>query len=143
MAKADQLWLTVTKRADALAGYARRLLMKEPKRRYAEVSVAASSAGGVYAVFKGRTLLYVGETKNLKHRLGNLKRTRTHTLRRSVGTYLLKARTGTDGKFPGRIEDRLDRFLFGECRYAVLPIRFGRKEVEAFIIRKDKPTYNG
>lgn len=142
MTKAEQLWLAVTKRADALAKYARRLLMSEAKRPHGLASANAPSAGGVYVVFNGRRLLYVGETADLKRRLRNLKRTRTHTLRRSVGRRHFRAEAGADGKFPAEIEAKLDKFLLEKCRYSFLPIRFGRKEVESFIIRRDKPTYN-
>ena len=186
MTKDEQLWLAVTKSADALAKYARRLLMSEAKRTHGhpsprlrltsvasakEVGLAsanAPTAGGVDVVFNGRRLLYVGETADLKRRLRNLKRRWGHdacalamsnkgsnvplalqrvtvvspSTRRSVGRKRFRAKTGADGRFPAQIEAKLDKFLLEECRYSFLPIRFGRKEVESFLIRRDKPTHN-
>ena len=142
MTKVSQLWAQVSTRSDELAERGSRLLINGERRTYRRALEEAPDVGGVYAVFKGQKLLYVGESADLRHRLGNLKRTRTHTLRRSVGKECFHASIGAKGKFPDRIEARLDQFLFRKCRYCFLPVRFGRKEIESWSIRTRKPRHN-
>jgi hypothetical protein len=40
---------------------------------------------GVYAVFHGKRIIYVGESGSLKGRMQDLRRTENHTLRRQLG----------------------------------------------------------
>jgi hypothetical protein len=49
---------------------------------------------GVYAVFDGKRLIYVGETGSLRGRMKDLRDTRNHTLRRQIGAAKFSDRNG-------------------------------------------------
>jgi excinuclease UvrABC nuclease subunit len=73
---------------------------------------------GVYCVYDGDELIYVGETNNLRRRMRNLLGVRNHTLGR---------------KLKGAVE---------HLRVAASPVACGRKEIEEAIIREQRPPYN-
>ena len=141
MGKSDSLWRRVGNSAELLAEHGAGLLMKARKMTYRVALKEAQAVGGVYAVWNGRTLMYVGESVDLRRRFNSLKDPRGHILRKSLGRDRFTSRIQADGKFPARIEGKLDDFLFEKCRYAFLPVGFGRKEVEKWAIRTRNPEH--
>jgi len=86
--------------------------------------------GGVYVIWlKGQEMrpLYVGETAHLHERLGDLARTLNHTFRRQVKKQLERGkRTIGERELSAHIERRF--------RISYLPVSFGRKELEEYLI---------
>jgi hypothetical protein len=114
-----------------------------------EWAIGTDAVPGVYAIFKGETLLYVGETGCLSKRLNDLRSTYNHSFRRSYGKDIFAGRRGVSQvssrrRFPDKIELLVNEEL-QKLSICVLPIEFGRKEVEEYIIGRtprSKPTYN-
>lgn len=101
---------------------------------------------GVYAVFKGRKIIYVGETGSIRGRMNDLRYTQHHTVRRSIGAREFGnvpgyEKASSHKKFPAHIEDMVIKSL---CSLTVtaLTIGFGRKEIEEHLIEKYEPIYN-
>ena len=106
---------------------------------------------GIYALFEGRDkLLYIGETGNLRDRMGEINRTVNHTFRKQLGS----TRFGgikSSKKFSNDIEAQLDNFYTENLYVSFIEVNFGRLEIETFIIsnhqelllnseKKRKPT---
>jgi len=101
---------------------------------------------GVYAWFRGETLIYVGESGNLAERLDDSRRTWNHTLRRAIGEAKYSKRDdytkATSGKrYSDKIEILLNRHM-QKLRVSVLVVEFGRTELEEHLIEKYEPIYN-
>jgi len=90
-------------------------------------------AGGVYAIWdRGTsTMVYVGETCNLQHRFGDFGRIANHTFRRKVATIL---RLGT------KDEVRLSEHISQKYEITFLPLDFGRKELEEYLLLRWETT---
>lgn len=101
---------------------------------------------GVYAWFEGETVVYVGESGCLRDRCDDSRRTRNHTLRRSIGAAKFAgiagyAKASSKNNFPLRIEKKLDahmRRLF----ISAIQVPFGRTELEEYLVAKHHPKYN-
>lgn len=105
------------------------------------------SGSGVYVAFENHQIVYVGETGDIRGRMGDLMDTRNHTLRRSIGRVNFSNEDGyneatTSRKFPSHVEEKVDSWLKLSIEIAVLPMKLGRKELEEKIYRKYKPKYN-
>jgi len=87
------------------------------------------SAGGVYVIWnkKDKKAAYVGETCHLNHRFGDLERTVNHTFRRKVAA-IFKAAPGN--------EILLSRKISRRFSISYLPLEFGRKELEDYLVLK-------
>lgn len=87
------------------------------------------SVGGVYAIWnkKNKKAAYIGETCHLNHRFGDLERTVNHTFRKKVAA-ILKVVSGNETLLSKKIS----------CRFSIsyLPLEFGRKELEEYLILK-------
>jgi hypothetical protein len=90
---------------------------------------------GIYAIFKGNDLKYIGETADLKERMGEMHRTYMHSFRRKLGNQEFKAKP-VGNKFEEDIERQLDELFAKEITVACLPLKLGRLEVESLLIEK-------
>jgi hypothetical protein len=102
---------------------------------------------GIYCIFKGEHLWYVGESGNLSARIRDLFRTVNHSFRRALGAYLYAQEHGfikasSKSKFPPEIEKKLTEYMESDLKFVVVPITLGRKEVEEFICKKYEPDFN-
>lgn len=101
---------------------------------------------GVYVFFENNEIVYIGETKSLRARMGDVRRTVNHTLRRKIGTQLFSQIKGfqeatSKKKFPDHIEKSIDEYM-NKLNVTIFPIPFGRSEVEEFLINKYEPRFN-
>lgn len=101
---------------------------------------------GVYAFFMDDKIVYVGETGSLQGRMNDMRNSQHHTLRRSVGTRKFGDIPGFEQatshkKFPPHIEELVIEYLCG-LQVKALPVHFGRKEIEEYLITKYSPIYN-
>lgn len=101
---------------------------------------------GVYVIFDYQSTVYVGETGSLRGRMRDLRDTRNHTLRRSVGATKFTELNGyekatSSKKYASHIEKLLDEVI---CKMYVklIEVDFGRKEIEEHLIAKHNPVYN-
>lgn len=98
----------------------------------------APNEAGVYVIKEGDNLIYVGETGNLRGRMGDLLDSRNHCVRRTLGERLFNARNGfykatASLKFPPDIETLLNTHISNNLYIAYLTVPLGRKELEEFI----------
>ncbi len=101
---------------------------------------------GVYGWFESGSLIYVGETGLLRKRMNDARTTKHHSLRRSLGNERFRRRKGfaeatTKKKFVPPIETALDS-LMKTLEVCMVPVLFGRKEFEEFIVCDYDPEYN-
>lgn len=96
---------------------------------------AAPLIAGVYCIWRGKKLVYAGETALLKRRMKNLQDTRNHTFRRKVGyqQFHLQPITASE-KFSKQIEIKLTSFFRKNYKISFLKVPLGRKELEEYII---------
>lgn len=102
---------------------------------------------GVYVVFEKGILVYVGETGNIQYRMWDMMNSRQHQLRRNVGRMNFSKMPGyrkasSRKKFPEKLEKKLNRWIQNKFEISTLPVYFGRKELEEYIIEQYKPKYN-
>ena len=108
---------------------------------------SVSSESGVYAFFnKDEKILYVGETGSLRGRMSDVRRTQNHSFRRAIGNKLYSDKDGfikatSKKKFSTEIETDLDKYMAG-LYVNIIPLPFGRKEVEEYFIDKYDPEFN-
>jgi excinuclease UvrABC nuclease subunit len=102
---------------------------------------------GVYILFEGKTLVYVGETKSIRERMLDYLDTRHHTVRRKLGLFNFSEvdgfeRAGSKIKYPPHIEMMVDDWFKNNVLICFLVVSLGRKELEELIMQKYKPKYN-
>jgi len=87
------------------------------------------NVGGVYVIWSKKNMkaIYVGETCHLKHRFGDLGRAANHTFRRKVAA-ILRAAPGNEALLSKKISRRYS--------ISYLPLDFGRKELEEYLVLK-------
>ena len=128
-----------------------KLLLSEARRQKIVLSgdwtKQFPSAAGVYVVFSGDSVVYVGETGNLRGRMKDLLDSRHHVLRRTIGSSLFSGEMGYEEatskkKFPSRFEKELDTWIEYRMRLSAIPVRLGRKELEERIVKEFDPIYN-
>jgi hypothetical protein len=105
------------------------------------------STPGVYIFWDKKTVIYVGETGNLKGRMKDMIDTRNHTLRRSLGKKLFSSSKGFQPatarlKFIDTIENMLNTHIKQNLTVCCLPVSLGRKELEEKIQLEKRPEYN-
>lgn len=89
---------------------------------------------GIYALFeKNNKLLYIGESGNLRARMGEIHRTVNHTFRQQIG-HLRYNGIKSSKKYNAEIESKLDKFFEEELYVAFIEVFFGRLEIEEFLI---------
>ena len=103
---------------------------------------------GVYALFEGSVMVYVGESGNIRKRMKDLLDTRHHAVRRNIGKTNFGKLPGfieasSYQKFPEHIEERVESWIIEKIKISVLPIEIGRIEFEERMIGKiPRPKYN-
>jgi len=102
---------------------------------------------GVYIFRLGDTIIYAGETGNIRGRMKDLVDTRNHTLRRSIGTKLYSNRPdftkpSSRNRFCDAIETELNLYISSGLTLSFLPVDLGRKELEEKLIEIHAPEYN-
>ena len=101
---------------------------------------------GVYMLFEGEQIVYVGESGSLSGRVMDMLNSRHHTVRRALGELRFKdvpdyKKATSSIKYPEHIEKMVEETMKG-FKISVLPIPFGRKEFEEYIESKHKPELN-
>ena len=99
---------------------------------------------GVYAIFKDDKLLWIGETGNIRKRMGDLCRTVNHSFRRILGNKLYGEVATSKKKFSDVTEKKLDIHFHKNLKVTFLEVDLGRLELEEQIIDRyrDKGIYN-
>ena len=97
---------------------------------------------GVYGVFDGDTLCYVGETACLQERMNDMYDTRNHTIRRNIAKLDFEytdtsSRKKADDETEEKITQRMEQF-----KIAWIKVELGRTELEDHIMKLEKPVYN-
>ncbi len=95
-------------------------------------------SGGVYAVFHGKEIIYVGETDNFKGRMNKLLGDPSHVLHGKLMEYL-----DTGDLEDKRLKQKVKNFLKKECRFKT--IKLNKKErirLEGFAKSVLDPKYN-
>ncbi|HMM52582.1 MAG: hypothetical protein LC130_16785 [Bryobacterales bacterium] len=93
------------------------------------------STPGIYAIYEKGELIYVGESGCLKERIGDLFRTKNHSLRRSLGAERFRHFPGfvpatTKQDFTAEVEAALNSLYQNCLSILIVPVEFGRKEIE-------------
>ncbi len=101
---------------------------------------------GIYVFFRKDKVVYVGESGSLKARMGDVRRTVNHTLRRNIGDKLFSrikgyAKATSKRKFPESIEKKVNEYM-ETLHVVVVPVPFGRTEIEEYLVEKHKPKFN-
>ncbi len=101
---------------------------------------------GVYVIFDKAKPVYIGEGKNLRKRLNNLRQTRQHVLNWHLGRDLFSERpdynrANSRTKHCDAIEHELKQAM-RKLKVCVMPVPAGRKIVEDYLILKYEPKYN-
>lgn len=93
---------------------------------------------GIYALYEGNhTLLYIGETGNLRERMNEINRTVNHTFRKELGHKRFGG-TKSKKKFEPEVELKLDEFFTDTLHVAYLIVNYGRLEIETSIITNNQ-----
>lgn len=106
-----------------------------------------SSDSGIYGIFQRKKLIYIGETGSLRNRMRDLGRTVNHQFRRSLGKDKFANLRGfkvatSKRKFPPKFEVKLNTWIEGNLKIAIVPLSLGRKEFEEYICKNHKPRFN-
>ncbi len=101
-----------------------------------------AEAAGIYAIFDRGTLVYLGETANLRERMKDVKRTLNHSFRRKLGRKLFEGANLINGKFDAATERQLDEYCIANITFSTKAVNFGRLEIESHLIHKNKDLLN-
>lgn len=107
-----------------------------------EVSITHpfSKKPGVYIFIHEGKVIYAGECSEFHRRMyRHKKRSEVSTMRRAIGRSVFGQ--AKSGKYPKDIEKKIDDYI-SVLKIKYLPVAFGRKELEEYIIVKEKPIYN-
>src|SRR5712671_778681 len=90
---------------------------------------------GVYAIYQGSNIVWVGESGDLSARAKDLFRTKNHSFRRLLGAKVFSRRMGFEPatkkkSFSPEIELNLTKYMERRLSFAVAPVAAGRKEIE-------------
>lgn len=95
---------------------------------------------GVYVLFEktadAYSLIYVGETGNLRERMNDICRTVNHTFRRQLGHKRFAQPKPKKQKFNSETESALDAFMDEYLYVSFLEVNFGRTEIETYLVTK-------
>lgn len=132
-----------------LLGYESQLLDKNTRMKFSQYNSwinDVSEEAGIYVFFNSSDLVYVGQSGLLKGRMRDVRRTVNHTLRRAIGRELFYHEKGFEkatskNKFPDHIEVMVDEYM-QKLDIRILPVPFGRAEIEEYIVDKYSPLFN-
>ncbi|MFK4131908.1 hypothetical protein ACI2KR_06390 [Pseudomonas luteola] len=98
---------------------------------------------GVYLIYAGQTMIYVGESGSLQGRAKDLFRTVNHSFRRELGKKLYGDRPNfvpatSSRKFVDEIEAELTAHMESRLTFKAMVVEVGRKEVEEHICERIK-----
>lgn len=105
------------------------------------------SEAGIYSIeHKTHGLIYIGESSGLRDRWKtHSSKTYFSALRRNIGRTLFDFELQTiknKKKYFSSVEDdKINQFL-SDCRYKCMPVKFGRIELEEFLIKNHQPLLN-
>ena len=88
---------------------------------------------GVYAFFENSTLIYIGETADLRSRMSDSRRTYNHSFRKKVGKFIFNSEI-ENSKYPDLIESRLNKYFEELITVSFVTIYFGRLEIESSLM---------
>ena len=123
-------------------------LLKKSKKHTIELTpewkTSFPKEPGVYAIFRDGKLLWVGETGNIRKRMGDLCRTANHRFRRIFGKDLYGEEVASGKKFSDGVEKKLNDYFRKKLKLSFLEVTLGRLELEEQVIDKykDKGIYN-
>lgn len=136
----ESLWDTVQDSAIELIEQGANVFENLPQSKWLEAN--PSSKAGLYKVLREGELIYIGESTNIAERYkAHSNTTYFSALRRSVGTKLFNFEYIGKKKFMDSDDNKITNFLL-DCHYASIPIGFGRRELEEYLIRDLQPTLN-
>jgi hypothetical protein len=97
------------------------------------------NAAGIYVGFDGNTLKYIGESANIRKRMGESRRTNNHSFRKQIGKQILKfILPKGKRRFNEEEEHSISEYYENNISIAYYPLIFGRKEVEASLIKRNR-----
>lgn len=102
---------------------------------------------GVYALFEEDSICYIGETGCLKKRMRDMFDSRNHVIRRKLGLRLFSTHKGyikadASNKHDHQTEALINDYMKTKMKLVCLPILWGRKEFEEYIMDHYSPVYN-
>ncbi|MBS1586873.1 MAG: hypothetical protein JSS82_15165 [Bacteroidetes bacterium] len=98
---------------------------------------------GIYTIYEGDKLIYVGETGSIRGRMKDLSNTLNHTFRRTLGEKLFinhpnyTRATASKGYHP-QIEHELNTYMQDHLSVCCLKLNLGRKEFEEWLQEDQK-----
>jgi len=136
----ESIWDTVQDFAIELIEQGANVFENLPRSKWLEAK--PSDRAGLYKVLHEGELIYIGESTNIAERYkAHSNTTYFSALRRSVGTKLFGYEYVGKKKFQDCDDNNITNFLL-ECEYASIPISYGRRELEEYLIRDLQPTLN-
>lgn len=101
----------------------------------------------VYLFRESGKICYIGETGNLKGRMGDILNTQNHTLRRNVGqhnfaNHPLYEKASSRKKYAPEIELLLNERIENHLTMSFILTDLGRKELEERLFAKLRPIYS-
>lgn len=120
-------------------------LPKKPMELTLEWKKSFHKQPGVYCIYDKGEMIYVGETENLQNRMNQLRNSRHHVLRRTLGELLYSSRKNyekatTIKKFSDDIEIDLEEYMKENLSVSYIRVDLGRKELEEYVMRlKEEP----
>lgn len=93
---------------------------------------------GVYVLKENDTIVYVGETGNLRGRMRDLLDSRNHIVRRTIGVifysdHIAFKKATSSEKFPAAIEALINDHICSKLKISYIAVDLGRKELEELI----------
>jgi predicted GIY-YIG superfamily endonuclease len=138
--KDESIWDTVQDFAIELIEQGTDVFENLPQSKWLQAK--PSDKAGLYKVLHEGELIYIGESTNIAERYkAHSNTTYFSALRRSVGTKLFDFEYIGKKKFMDSDDNKITNFLL-DCDYASIPIGFGRRELEEYLIRDLQPTLN-
>jgi len=142
----DWLWLEVQGSREALLRQGEQALFDQPGKPWREAPEA--HCPGVYQLrspeFEG--IVYIGESADIGKRIqAHGRDTYFSALRRNIGRtilgFTLRTIKGKRRHFSPQEDAEVDAFL-NDCRVSILPVDFGRVELEEHLIAEHRPLLN-
>ena len=125
------------------------LMRRKLRTRYdghASFHLSFESAPGVYCIFEDDSLIYVGQTRDLRKRMRDLSITANHTFRKAFAKHHFASHADyapfRKPRFHPTIEELLTERMKSSVSVSSCPVWFGRVEVEDYLIDQHRPISN-